>query len=485
MGRFLSSKALKPPLDRPIALAPAPITRVFQTKPAVKFAAQPIDTFVSSAEENNPLRKICFFFSLATLFLFVTVLPELLLYITNTNTYLLYIFAPPAILGALLTGGVRRTLKFPAARLFICFFVWMVIAVPFSYWKGGSTATVSVYARFTLPLLFVAGGIAVTWKELRAVFNTIALAGIVNLFAARIFNHVDEGGRNSLTASGTIGNSNDLAAHLLLVLPFLLFVVRDSQRNRFFRYPLVTGIAYGIFIIIGTASRGALLAMTAVFLFMLWRGTTTQRILALAVGGGLALTIPLLLPGSTFTRLGTLLGDKNTAATESADFRQALFRTSVRYTIQHPIFGVGPDQFSNYEGNESVENGVRGAWHATHCSWTQISAECGIPALIFFVSALGSALWLVHKTWREARDRGYQEIVNACFCYMTAMVGFLVAVSFLSNAYRFYFPVMIGLAISMRVVAVRTMGAAQPASAPAMPRTAPTMIPAYPLMSRS
>ena len=39
------------------------------------------------------------------------------------------------------------------------------------------------------------------------------------------------------------------------------------------------------------------------------------------------------------------------------------------------------------------------------------------------------------------------------------MVGFLVAITFLANAYRFYLPAMIGLAISMSFVARRHMSA--------------------------
>ena len=85
--------------------------------------------------------------------------------------------------------------------------------------------------RIPFPLLFVVGGGAATWKELRAVFNTIAAGGVFNLLTTQAFNHVDQSGRTSLAASGTIGSSNDLAAHLVLVLPFILFVAMDRKQE--------------------------------------------------------------------------------------------------------------------------------------------------------------------------------------------------------------------------------------------------------------
>ena len=49
------------------------------------------------------------------------------------------------------------------------------------------------------------------------------------------------------------------------------------------------------------------------------------------------------------------------------------------------------------------------------------------------------------------------------------MVGFLTSITFLSSAYRFYLPAMIGLAIALRTTAEREMSASplpEPVSAP-------------------
>jgi putative inorganic carbon (HCO3(-)) transporter len=291
------------------------------------------------------------------------------------------------------------------------------------------------------------------------VFYTVAVASLVNLVTARFFMD-SKGDRLSVGIEGfTIGNSNDLAAHLLLVLAFLLFITMDSKRNSVIRFACLAGIGYGLWIIVGTASRGALLAVVASAIFLLWRASMAQRFVTLAVGSVMAAVFVIGLPQATLGRLETLVGERNIEADESAASRSYLFQKSVLYSVQHPIFGVGPDQFINYEGKTSMTEGRRGAWHATHCTFTQVSSECGIPALIFYVCGLVSAILMVNRTYRIARQKGHVEIANACFCYLLGMVGFLVAITFLANAYRFYFPLMIGLSVSMSFAATRQMTA--------------------------
>jgi hypothetical protein len=51
-------------------------------------------------------------------------------------------------------------------------------------------------------------------------------------------------------------------------------------------------------------------------------------------------------------------------------------------------------------------------------------------------------------------------IANACFCYLLAMVGFLISISFLSNAYSAAIPAMVGLGIAINVAGFKEMAKA-------------------------
>jgi O-antigen ligase len=412
----------------------------------------------ADAWETHPVRKISVYFCLATLFLRLSVLPELIQYTTHFNTYLLYITAPPAILSALLMGSVRRTFRSRAAYYWLGFFVWMVLAIPFSSWPGGSAVKVLAYARVDVIFLILMGGVAVGWAEVRIIFRTIAAAALVNLASARIFAQA-ENGRLSLPASGTIGNSNDLAAQLLLVLPFVLFFMLGRRRPFVIRIAVLGLLLDGLWIILGTASRGALIGLAAVFLCIFLHVSAPKKLALVAAGVAIVVAALTLLPATTRGRLGSMFGGKEAEAADSAASRGYLFRTSVRFTFQHPVFGVGPDQFSAYEGRTSRAQGFHGNWHVTHNSYTQVSSECGIPAFIFFVASLGSAIRLVLRTQRMAKREGYPEIANACFCYLLAMTGYLVAIVFLSHAYAFHLPAMVGLGITLSFAAMKTIEA--------------------------
>jgi len=307
--------------------------------------------------------------------------------------------------------------------------------------------------------LFLTAGLAITWKDVRAAFYTIAAAAAVNLATAKLFMD-DVNGRISLKASGTIGNSNDLAAHLLLVLPFVLFLVLGRGRPVIVRIAGMGLITYGLWVILGTASRGGLVALFVMTACLLMRASMMQRVALLVMGILLTVGAMAVLPGQTLARLGALFGEEHKEADESADSRWYLFKKSVQYTVQHPVFGVGPDQFGNFEGSASMAEGRAGNWHATHNAFTQISSECGVPAFLFFVGGLGAACYSIFRTYRRATREGYTEIANACFCYLLAMVGFLTALVFLAGAYSFKLPAMVGLSVAISFAAARQMNAA-------------------------
>jgi O-antigen ligase len=446
------------PLPARVAVVPAP-----QVKPIAAARVAPVAVPKVTAPEDrleaHPFRRLFLYCALATLFVQLTVLPELLAFLTNTNTYILYIVAPPAIAGVLLMGGFRRTFRATPSYLWVAFFLWMILAIPFSSWRGGSTQRMLDYGRTGMIFLFLMAGLATTWKDIRAAFYTIAAAATVNLATARLFTD-DINGRISVKASGTIGNSNDLAAHLLLVLPFVLFLVLGRGRPVIVRIGGLGLLSYGLWVILGTASRGGLVALFAVLVCILIRASLLQRVALLVAGFLLTVGTIAVLPGQTLARLGALFGEEHQEADESANARWYLFKKSVQYTIQHPLFGVGPDQFANFEGTSSLAEGHIGNWHATHNAFTQISSECGIPALLFFASGLGSACFLVYRTYLRAKRAGYSEIADACFCYLLAMVGFLSALVFLAEAYSYKLPAMVGLSVALSCAAARQMKAA-------------------------
>ena len=186
----------------------------------------------------------------------------------------------------------------------------------------------------------------------------IALGGYVNVLTARMF-QIDDMGRLSIPF-GSIANSNDYAAHMLLILPFFLFVA--LRKSYTFSKPTSIGaIIISTYLIAKTGSRGALIAFAAVAVFMLIRASLTVRIAVIAGVPLILAALAVVLPANLVSRYSTLWNDQAAAAdqgaTESMVTREYLLRTSLRFTMEHPITVVGVGQFANVEGGEARANG--------------------------------------------------------------------------------------------------------------------------------
>lgn len=407
------------------------------------------ETLAEIADARNPSTSVhwlAFLAGLTLLFLKAGNIPELLYTVTGANLKLLYIVVPFAYLGVFLSQGLDSTLRNKSVIFFLLFYIWMVMATPTSFWVGGSVGRVKDFGLHVMPLVLVISATVVTWKQIRLTFGVMALAAVVVLISAKFFGE-SVSGRISLGSSGTIGNSNDLAAHLLLMLSFVLYVFLDKRRNFLFRGVALVAMAYGLYIILGTGSRGALVALCLGAVFFFFKAQMKVRIGFLAAAVLAGTIMPLVLPEATKARLGSLFGEDHSEAEESGESRGYLFRKSVEFTLAHPIFGVGPDQFANYEGNQSRAAGLHGNWHQTHCSWTQVSSECGLPAFFFLCVALWTALMPLYRCYSSARKLGVTDVARACLCLLLGSAMILTAVTFLSQAYHFYFAFLIGLAI--------------------------------------
>jgi O-antigen ligase len=398
------------------------------------------------------LRSFAFKCAVALVFLRFSFLPETVAYFTGINSYVLYVFGPPALLGVAASGGLKRTFRYAPARFWLAFTVYMVLAVPFSSWRGDSIMVVQSYIRTNSIMLLVTAGLAVTWVECRSIMYAIATAAVINLATTNLLMiQTASSERIFIKARGMITDPNDLAAHLLLVLPFLLFIVLRRRTPVIFRLILAAALAYGMFLILRSGSRGGFVALIFSLVFILVFGSARQRI-AVGIGAPAILILLItLLPGPTWNRLKSFSretgGDK--VAIDSAEARQYLFRKSIEYTFKNPFFGVGPGQFSYYEGGEAVSEHRQGNWHDTHNAYTQISSECGIPALVFYLGAIISTFGILRKIRKKAAEMQQDEIMTATFCITLGLVAYSAASMFLTLGYMFQWPAISGLAIAI------------------------------------
>src|SRR5215475_1817214 len=284
------------------------------------------------------MRTGIFLCALALLFLRFSFLPETIEYFTGIHTYLLYLFAPPALIGVLAFGGIKRISRYSSAKFWFAYVAWMIAAIPFSSWIGGSLGTVQTYLRADFIMFLVAAGLALNWTECRLMIYVIALAAVVNLVTANFLMDQGLGDRISLQSNGMISDPNDLAAHLLVVLPCLLFVVLKPRMPIFVRVLSGSAMVYGLFLLLRSGSRGGFIALLFTLLLAVVFATPRQRLIAAIVAPTLLLALIAALPEPTWKRLKSISDDSEAteAAASSREARIYLLKKSVEFTLQHP-----------------------------------------------------------------------------------------------------------------------------------------------------
>jgi len=400
----------------------------------------------------DPLRSIAFYLGLLFVFLRISMLYQVLHIMMGFSLHLLIVVAIPLIIGVAAAGGFIRAFRGRPAYYWTGFAICMFLATPFSTYRRASADLLLTYVRADLLMLFVTAGLAVTWRECKQVMYAIAWGAVVNLMCARIFmKGMGADDRISLEF-GSINNPNDLAAHLLFALPFLLWVAMSSKFILMRIFALL-GVVYGVYVILGTGSRGAFLGLGVAVMYFLLRGTVRQRLVLVGIAPIAAALLLTVVPARILQRLTSFSANDANAiqdAVESSMARKYLFWKSIEYTFQYPIFGVGPGQFSVFEGTHNQIVGTHGSWHETHNSFTEVSSECGIPAAILFIAGIVSTFLLLNRTLRQARNRPEcADIRAAVFCVSMAFTAFCTAIAFVNFAYFFYLPAVAGIAIAM------------------------------------
>ena len=434
-------------------------------------------------EVNNGLRKLGWWFCLLLLFLRATRLIDYLSEAGVPTTGVLYIVTIPALVLMLSTGGLRRAFSHSIGRYWGLFVIWMVLAIPFSTWRGGSVDVVYTYVKTDFLVLVLMAGLPLTWKEWRAGINTLAISAVISVVLSLFYGQDIGGGRLGLT-NATIGNPNDYAGHLLYLLPFAAFMMIHPPRNLFLGAPIrvLMGITllYGVYLILASGSRGAFLALLGVTGFLFLKAPFKIRIASVVLVPVVAGIMIAVLPSDVLSRLMSYSADTrvtNDVTTQSTALRRELFLDSLRVTITHPIFGVGPGEFGNFDDKST-------SYTDAHNSYTQISADSGLPGFCFFMAGVVGPFLLVQRLWKKARDNPKKypsELPSALLCLSVTWIGFCLAISFLNFAYFFYLPAFAAITISLQKALERYTS--QQAPVPAMASTrfrAPLVTPAAP-----
>jgi O-antigen ligase len=140
-----------------------------------------------------------------------------------------------------------------------------------------------------------------------------------------------------------------------------------------------------------------------------------------------------------------------TSAVDSSASRLAVLKESVRLTLARPLTGVGPGMFALAVAESAKERGKHVVWLETHNSYTQVSSECGLPALAFYTMTLLSCLLgttSIYRKFRNRKDPRHAEIAATAFALRSSLLAFAVTAMFASVAYQGQLPTLAGLTVA-------------------------------------
>lgn len=183
-----------------------------------------------------PSRQPSVYLALGYILVTYARLPEALSIITGHGFRLGVITTALAIVVLLLSGGFFRIFSSKIVLGLFAFTIWMGVSMPFSVWRGGSFSQF-IYWILSLICLSLLAGCIDGLEHLRRAMFTMALSVLCIEAMSFFFGSMraDDGRLSFVT--GTFANANDLAALLLIGLPFCLLAVRLLSDSLFFASP--------------------------------------------------------------------------------------------------------------------------------------------------------------------------------------------------------------------------------------------------------
>ena len=219
-----------------------------------------------------------------------------------------------------------------------------------------------------------------------------------------------------LSGFGAFENSNDIAALMVMILPFSLMPL--IRKNIAIPVKIFCLSMVGIIIecIRLSQSRGALMGVVAIIGIMILSTMKNRKmaiiLAALGVAGVLA--------------VASVSSRSEADLAESKEIRMVYIQTGLMMGVKNPVFGVGFNSYAN-RFFEYATGAVDGAEHRTaHNSWVLAFGETGFLGFLLFASVYFTSLYNAFQFRKEKAE------------FFLAIVGYGIAMTFLSHTYFIY-----------------------------------------------
>ncbi len=367
-----------------------------------------------------------------------------------------------AWLGSLVARRPTRGELLPGQRFLIgvlaMLLAWLTISLLWS--------TNSEEAWHELRWWFVSAGILVvvatvtrTPAHLRLIMGAFVLGGVASVLGGWLGVGPREliivgslASKSPLRFTGAEGDPNQLAAELLPAIVFAAALAADRRRP-IERGVLLAATAVLIAGLAASESRGGLVAAGAVLLLAPLLYSERRR-------RSIALVLVVLAACGAWLAASPAVRHRVANISNGGDGRSTLWLVALRIAEQHPLAGVGINNFRVVAPNYVFRPGplrfveqVTDQPHVVHNTYLELLAETGIVGLALFLAAVAACLSAARRAARIFERLGQTDMVALSRAVMLAGVGALVAQVFISDGYDWRYwavfalgPALLGLA---------------------------------------
>jgi len=387
----------------------------------------------------------------------------------GVNSHYSYFCIPVLVLLSLLGGRMPKIIGSTAGIWLVAYTIWIGASIPTSAWRGASFLLFKDYLFNDFTIFVIIGCLGAGLAEQKRIMTAMAAALPIFTLIALKTGIYSQTGRYALQF-GTFGATNDMAAHVLFLSPFVVFYMLERERFGFGRVASMATLLVGLMLMFRTGSRAGLLAMVLMLAVVFFWLSPTRKMLAIA---SLVIAVPLMLPlvpRASLVRYMTMFS--NTAEIEaegtaagsliaaegSSEARKELLRKSIQTTLEHPILGVGAGQFIVASAEQAKEAGKRASWRVTHNSYTQVSSELGVPGFVFYIGLLfTTGLHFISVRKSVTGIPQLRSIHRMASCLLVSWVAYCIFSAFGSFGYMQYVPMLAAFAVSLKLSAKQAL----------------------------
>jgi O-antigen ligase len=353
--------------------------------------------------------------------------------------------------------NLGRYLKTPQARRILGIFLCCLVSVPFSVWPGRSLKF--SFLEFGLVLVFL----GMLLRCLRTTSSVVLLMRAYLACAVVLAVCSLRAGGERVAASATY-DPNDIALVLVCGLPFL-WQTFGATRSGVVRLGLLAAAVLMLAGIAHTGSRGGLLGLGSVSLFLLLFDSTVSVGKRMAIVVLASLAVAVLAPALLWERL------ENTGTEEDYNMnarggRIEIWKRGLQMMVDNPLTGVGAGAFAvadgQYQGEES------GRWSVAHNSFIEVGSTIGVIGLYFFVRLLLGAIAAMMGLAR-ARNGPPDPRAPAALALAASLTGYCVSGFFLAQGFSSLVYVLVGLTMILAMASPPEEAAASGPAAVAEP----------------